>query len=210
MNGHKLDISSSFTHLGLSVSSNLTWKLRINSITKHASQKLGFLSRVRDYFSPSQLLTTYKSQIRPSLEYCSYAWSGAPKSSLYLLDRVQSKASRLINNLNLNNSLQSLSHRRLVADLSIFCRHFHGHCSQKIKNIIPDPVRRVRTTRSSTHSHPFQATLPNPRTQAHNSYFIPRTSQLWNSLPPTTFLEYYNLSYLNLTSTKLDLVSLST
>ena len=62
--------------------------------------------------------------------------------------------------------LYSLSHRRLVADLSIFYRYFNGNCSQEIKNIIPDPVRRVRTTRSSTHSHPFQVTLPNPRTLA--------------------------------------------
>ena len=180
-----------------------------NYITyKHASQKLGFLSRARGYFSPSQLLTIYKSQIRPSLEYCSRAWGCDPKSSLNLLDRVQSKAIRLINNPNLTNSLQSLSHRRLVADLSIFYRYFLGHCSQEIMNIISDPVRRVRTTSSSIHSHPFQATLPNPRTLAHKSSFIPRTSQLWNSLPPTTFPESYNSSSFNIN--KLDFVSLST
>ena len=84
------------------------------------------------------------------------------KSSLHILDRVQSKAIRLINNPNLTNSPQSLFHRRLAADLSIFYRYFHGHCSQEIKNIISDPVRRVRITRSSTYSHPFQVTLPNP------------------------------------------------
>ena len=210
MNGHKLDISSSFTQLGLSVSSNLTWKPHINSIARHASQKLGFLSRARGYFSPSQLLTVCKSQIRPSLEYCCHVWGGGPKSSLNLFDRVQSKAIRLINNPNLTNSLQSLSHCHLVPDLSIFYRCFHGHCSQEIKNIIPDPVMRVQTTRSSTHSHPFQVTLPNPRTLAHKSSFIPRTSQLWNSLPPTTFPESYNLSSFKSNVNKLDLVSLST
>ena len=172
--------------------------------------ELGFLSRVHGYFSPSQLLTIYNSQIRPSLEYCSHVWGGAPKSSLHLLDRVQSKAIRLINNLNLTNYLQSLSHRRLVADLSIFYRHFHGHCSQEIKNIIPDPVRRVRTTRSSTYSHSFQVTLPIPRTLAHKSSFIPRTSQLWNSLPPTTFPVPYNLSSSKSNINKLDLIFLST
>ena len=118
MNGHKLDFSSSFTQLGLSVSSNLTWKPHINSIAKHASQKLGFLSRACGYFSPSQLLTIYKSQIRPSLEYCFHVCGGAPKSSLNHLDRVQSKAIRLINNPNLTNSLQSLS--PIVVLLQIF------------------------------------------------------------------------------------------
>ena len=193
MNGHKLEISSAFTQLGLSVSSNLTWKPHINSIAKHASQKLGFLSRARDYFSPSQLLTIYKSHIHPCLEYCSHVWGGAPKSTLHLLDRVHSKAIRLINNPNLINSLQSLSHRRFVADLSIFYRYFHEHCSQEIKNIIPDPGRRLQTTRSSTHSHPLQVKLPNPQTLAHKSSSIPRTSQLWSSLPPTALPESYNL-----------------
>ena len=106
--------------------------------------------------------------------------------------------------------LYSLSHCRLVADLSIFYRYFHGHWSQEIKNIIPDPVRCVRTTRSSTYSHPFQVTLPNPRTLSHKSSFIPRTSQLRNSLPPTTFPESYNLSSFKSNINKLDLISLST
>ena len=209
MNGHKLDISFSITQLGLSISSNITWKPHINSTAKYASQKLGFLSRARGNSSLSQLLTIYKSQIHPSLEYCSHIWGGAPKSSLHLLYRVHSKAIRLINNPNLTNSLLSLSHRRLVEDLSIFYRCFHGHCSQEIKNIIPDLVRRVRITRNSTYSHPFQATLPNPRTLSHNSSFIPRTSQMWNSLPPTTFPESYNLSSFKSNINKLDLVSLS-
>ena len=68
-----------------------------------------------------------------------------------------------------------------------------------MKNIILDPVRGIRTTRSSTHSHPFQVTLPNQRTLAHKSSFIPRTSQLWNSLPPTTTICHL----LKLTSTNL-------
>ena len=32
------------------------------------------------------------------------------------------------------------------------------------REIIPVPLRRVRTIRSLTHSHPFQASLPNPPT----------------------------------------------
>ena len=67
-----------------------------------------------------------------------------------------------INSPSLAKSLQSLSHRRLVADLSIFYRYFHGHCSMEIKNIIPDPLKHVRPTRSSSQSHPFQVILSNP------------------------------------------------
>ena len=211
MNSHMLDISS-FTQLGPPISSNLTWKPHIHSIVMHASLKLGFLSRAHGYFSP-QLLTIYKSQIHPSLEYCSHVWGGAPKTSLHLLDNVQTRAICLINYPNLTNSLQPLSHCHLVADLSIFYCYFHGHYSLEIKNIIPDPLltsRCVQATRSSTHSHPFQVILSNPQTLARKSSLIPRTSQLWNSLSSSIFPEAYSLSAFKSNINKLDFISLST
>ena len=165
--------------------------------------------RPAGFFSSSHLITIHKSQICPSLEYCSHVWGGAPKSTLCLLDKVQSKAIRLINNPNLTKSLQPLSHRRLVGDLSIYYRYFNGHCSQEIRDIIPVPLRRVRTTRSSAHSHPFQVSLPNPRTLSHKSSFIPRTCNLWNALPYSCFPESYNLPSFKSKINKLDLISLS-
>ena len=84
VNGDELDTSTTYTQLGLSLSSNIIWKTHIHSLAKHASQKLGFLARARGFFSPSHLLSIYKSQIRPSLECCSHVWGGAPKSTLCL------------------------------------------------------------------------------------------------------------------------------
>ena len=84
-------------------------------------------------------------------ECCSHVWGGAPKSTLCLLDKVQSKVIRLINNFNLAKFLQYLSHRCLVTDLSIFYRYFNGHSSQEIRDIIPVTLRRVRTAKYSTY-----------------------------------------------------------
>ena len=211
INGGELDTSTFFMQIGLSLSPHLTWKTHIHSLPKLASQKLGFLAKARGFFSSSHLLTIYKSQIRPSLEYCSHVWGGAPKSTLCLLGKVQSKAIRLINNPNLTKSLQPLqplSRHRLVGDLSIFYRYFHRHCSQEIREIIPVPLRRARTTRSSTHSHPFQVLLPNPRTSSHKSSFSPRTCNLWNILPPS-FPKACNLPSFKSKINILDLISLS-
>ena len=122
---------------------------------------------------------------------------------LCLLDKVQSKAIRLINNPNLTKSLQPLSHRRLVGDLSIFYRYFNGHCSQEIRDIIPVPLRRVRTTRSSTRSHPFQVSLHTSRTLSHKSSFIPRACNLWNVLPSLAFLNPTTCHLSNLRSINL-------
>ena len=142
-----------------------------------------------------------------SLTPVAYRFSKDASNSPF--DEVQSKAIRLINNPNLTKSLQPLSHRRLVGDLSIFYRYFNGHCSQEIRDIIPVPLRRVRTTRSSTHSHPFQVSLPTSRTLSHKSSFIPRTCNLWNVLPSSCFPKSYNLPSFKSKINKLDLISLS-
>nr|CAH7718516.1 unnamed protein product [Callosobruchus chinensis] len=46
--------------------------------------------------TPSNLLTLYKAQIRPSLEYCSHIWGAAAPATLSILDAVQRRAIRLI------------------------------------------------------------------------------------------------------------------
>nr|CAH7743472.1 unnamed protein product [Callosobruchus chinensis] len=87
------------------------------ALTRTAGKKLRYLFRVRKYFSPSNLLTLYKAQIRPSLEYCSHIWEAAAPTTLYVLDAVQRRAIRLIGDPALTCHLQPLSHRRAVGDL---------------------------------------------------------------------------------------------
>ena len=59
------------------------------------------------------LLTMYKSQICPSLEYCSHVWGDAPKSALS--SRQSPFKGHPSHNPNLTKSLQPLSHRRFTA-----------------------------------------------------------------------------------------------
>ena len=102
-------------------------------------------------------------------------------------------------------ALNAISH----AAWSIVYRYLPGHCSQEIREIIPVPLRRVRTTTNSTHSHPFQVSLPTSRTLSLKSSFIPRTCNLWNALPSSCFPESYNLPSFKSKINKLDLISLS-
>ena len=132
-------------------------------------------------------------RIRPSLEHRSHVRGGALEFSLCLLDKVQSKSIRLINNPNLAKSLQPLSHRRLAGDLSIFYRNFHGHCSQEIRAIIPVPLRRVRTTRSSNPLPPFQVPCLIHELYPTNHHSPHRTCNLSNVLPSSCFPQSYNL-----------------
>ena len=53
------------------------------------------------------------------MEYCCHIWAGASACHLFLLDRVQKRIVNLIGD-ELGSSLQSLSHRRSIATLSLF------------------------------------------------------------------------------------------
>nr|CAH7733046.1 unnamed protein product [Callosobruchus chinensis] len=118
MNNQALPRSNSFELLGVSITENMIWHEHVSSIATAAGKKLGYLFRARKYFSPSNLLTLYKAQIRPSLEYCSHIWGAAAPTTLSILDAVQRRAIRLTGDPALTGHLQPLSHRRAVGDLS--------------------------------------------------------------------------------------------
>nr|CAH7727713.1 unnamed protein product [Callosobruchus chinensis] len=59
------------------------------ALPRTAGKKLGYLFRARKYFSPSNLLTLYKAQVRLSLEYCSHIWGAAAPTTFSILDAVQ-------------------------------------------------------------------------------------------------------------------------
>ncbi|CAH1115976.1 unnamed protein product [Phaedon cochleariae] len=69
-----------------------------------------------------KLLTIYKAQIRPVLDYCSHIWSAAPKHTLELIESVPKRTIRLVGDASLTNSLTPLEHRRQVGDLALFWR----------------------------------------------------------------------------------------
>ena len=89
--------------LGLQISSSLSWRDHIVQITKSASKKLGVNFRCKQYFNSEQIFILYTGFIRPCLEYCSHIWGSSPYTSL--LDRIESKAIRLIGDPSLTSSL---------------------------------------------------------------------------------------------------------
>ena len=99
-----------------------------------------------------------KTIILLSLEYCWHIWGRS--SSTYLLDRVWSKAKRLIDSPTLSSSLDPLSLRHDVASLALFYRYYHHHCSVELAGCMPPPLRRPRNTRQATSSHKYCVKIP--------------------------------------------------
>ncbi|KAL7638512.1 UNVERIFIED_CONTAM: hypothetical protein RMT77_011082 [Armadillidium vulgare] len=123
------------------------------------------------------------------MEYASHIWGGSTHTAI--LEKVESRAFRLINSPALTNSLQSLSSRQIAASLSLYYRYYNGHCSSELSRHISRPLRRARETRLSAPSHPFSVQLSDPRLNRYAHSYMYSTGKVWNTLPlsifPTSF-----------------------
>nr|CAH7766819.1 unnamed protein product [Callosobruchus chinensis] len=179
----------------------MIWHEHVSSIATAARKKLGYVFRARKYFSPSYLLTLYKVQIRPSLEYCSHIWGTAALTTLSILNAVQRRAIRLIGDPALTCHLQPLSHRRAVGDLSLFYRYSNGFCSYERISIIPPLSNPARCTRGT--SHPKAVVLHTSRMEQYDRTFDPRVSRAWNGLSGDVLIEPASIGLFKSASTNL-------
>nr|CAH7764866.1 unnamed protein product [Callosobruchus chinensis] len=147
MNNQALPRSHLFKLLGVSITGNMIWH-----------------EQAKEYFSPSNLLTLYKAQIRPSLENCSHIWEAAAPTTLFILDAVQRRAILLVGDPALTCHFQPLSHQRAVGDLSLCYRYSNGFCSSELTSIIPPLSKPARFTRETSSSHPKAVVLHTSRT----------------------------------------------
>ena len=193
MNGATLDEKPNLKLLGLSFSSNLSWDSYIRSISLSASRKVGALYRSKHFLTPDAILYLYKSTIRPCMEYCCHVWAGESPCHLKVLDRIQKRICNLVGSSH-SSSLESLSHRRDVASLSLFYKYYHGVCSSELSDLLPPSFVPSRVTRWSSGLHKFAVQVPHFKTTSYSRSFFPRTASLWNSLPADCFPPTYNLN----------------
>ncbi|CAH1955787.1 unnamed protein product [Acanthoscelides obtectus] len=158
-----------------------------------AGKKLGYLFRPKKYFSSHDLLTLCKAQIRNSLEYCSHVWGAAASTTLSILDAVQRRAVRLIDDSSLTDSLGTLSHRRAVGDLDLFYRYTNGLCSSQLSRMMPPRNMPARQTRLTLASHPNRVELRKSTTGRYDRSFVPRVLRVWNNLQEEAFPSSTNL-----------------
>ena len=192
MHGSPVEQHNDISLLGLSVSSNLSWKTYLQTVSKRASQRIGCLYRASRYLHPQALLYLYKSTVRPLMEHCCHLWAGAPRSHLSALDRVERRVRNLVGH-SLAEQLQPLSVRRDVASLSLFYRYYFGSCSPMLTACVPGGKVFSRSTRAASVSHKYSVELERSRTVSRSSSFFVRASQLWNKLPQSSFPEKYDL-----------------
>nr|CAH7757961.1 unnamed protein product [Callosobruchus chinensis] len=172
----------------------MIWHEHVSSIATAAGKKLGYLFRARIYFSPSNLLTLYKAQIRPSLEYCSHISGSAAPTTLAIPDAVHRRSIRPIGDPDLTFHLQPYSHRHAVRDLSLFYQYSNGFCSSELTSIIPPLSKSAKYTRGTSSSHRKGSRSSYIKNRAVRPHLCPQgVYRAWNGLPRDVLIKPANV-----------------
>ena len=195
-----LTIKDSINILGIEVDSKLSFDRHLESVARKASLRVTLLRRVRHLLDAEGLMTLYKAQVRPIMEYSPLSWMSSARRHLSLLDKVQRRAERLINaaegqerrpprlrqqqqqqqqqQLTPDSRLDSLDHRRKVGALTVL----HKAQVQLTPHLAALRVPWRRSTRT-TRAVVSDVLLEVPRTRSARCQraFTCSTTVLWNA-----------------------------
>ena len=129
------------------------------------------------------------------MEYNSHLWAGASKSALDFVDRIQSRALKLIGDDGVGSSITSLGYRRNLNCVVLFYKYYFGQCSSGLSELIPPSQVFARNTRLSGRNHAYTvASMYHCTTHYRENSFFIRTARLWNKLPADISSTSFNIS----------------
>ena len=85
--------------LGLTISADMTVSEQCGIAAAKGNQILGLIRRNIVYKEKELIIPLYKTIVRPHLEYCIQAWRPYRKKDIDILDRVQRRATKMIQKL---------------------------------------------------------------------------------------------------------------
>ena len=181
-NGNALAPQEEVEVLGVTYDRRLTFKTHIERLAREASGKLASLRRMSWLLDGRGLELLYKAQVRSSLEYACLAWGGAANKHLALLDKVQSRAARLIkdNDGEREPQLHSLQHRRDVAGLTVTFKVQVKRVSHL--QALRQPQRQAQVPTREVTQAPGALLQSRCRTWHHQRQFINKYTSMWNTL----------------------------
>ena len=108
-----IEIVSNHKHLGVTLSSNISWRAHIVNIYEKASKKLNLLKRFKFKLNRETLSKLYKSLIRPVMEYADVLWDGCTENESDLIEHVQYQAATVV-----VGAMKGTSRVRLLEELA--------------------------------------------------------------------------------------------
>jgi ribonucleases P/MRP protein subunit RPP40 len=179
-----IDECDNITDLGVLFNKDLKFSSQCIKVAKKANKILGLIYRNFENKNKKIMLSLYKSLVRPHLDYCVQIWNPHLEKDILLLERVQKRATKMIQGLQkisyedrLNRvNLTSLAKRRLRADLLETFKILKGY--EKLNS---ETFFELSTNRNRGHALKLYKMRVNKDVGKFN--FGNRIVNIWNKLP---------------------------
>ena len=171
--------------LGVIIDYNAKPSSQCLAAAKKANRTLGMIKRNIKYKSKDVILRLYKSLVRPQLEYCVQSWCPYLKKDIEVLEKVQRRATRMIEGFDQFNyekrksllKLSSLEKRRIRGDLIEVFKLIKGIDKVDYNIFFKIDINpRVR-------GHRFKLIKQRFNTNLRKFFFSNRVIDTWNKLP---------------------------
>ena len=182
-----LEVTSNSKYLGINFSNDLSWADHINTTVNKGNRTVGFLRRNFRECTPTVKAATYKTMVRPVIEYASTVWDPTGQGDIAALEQVQRRAARFVFNSYTDRTpgcvtsmldalkWEPLQQRRANNRLLMLYRIVNN-----LVDVEPSKFFRSSDPRTRGAKKLFQEHTKHP--VLHTSFF-PQTIRDWNSLP---------------------------
>ena len=179
-----LSIVNPVKDLGVYIDNQLDFSNHFREMVKKANKILATIRRTFHHLDAENMISLYKSLVRPHLEYAVEAWCPRSKKNIRLLESIQRRATKLI------PSLSHLSYQERLETLklpSLVYRRHRGDMIQTFKfiNNIWDIEETLfkPSEETRTRGHTQMIFKERWNTESRGNFLTNRTVNLWNSLP---------------------------
>jgi len=188
-NGTPIKEVTQHTHLGLTFSSNVTWKPHVDRICFRAGQRNNILKKLKFRLPRKTLENLYKSLVRPILEYANVVFDDNSITLSQRIEAIQLDAARTCTgaflSTNRNSILNelgwnSLGDRRNNHKLTMYYNIVNGLSPPYLQELLP---RNVADITNYALRNARNRSIMYARTTRFKSSFFPSTTVLWNNLP---------------------------
>ena len=152
---------------------------RITSVACQTPQRVSALRRVAGSLDSRDILTLYKTQISPCMEYGDLTWMCRAPTHTKRLEGVQRRALRLLGEKEeMATSTTSLEHRRDMANLTVCQKVWVQHTPYLTRLNLPlhPPGRMTREAEAGE----LQVLMPLSGFSQHYRTFKAWAARLWN------------------------------
>jgi len=169
--------------LGIIVQSDLKVSKQCAKVVKTANRVLGMINRTFIFKTKETILQLYKSLVRPHLEYSVQAWSPHLKKDIFLLEKVQRRATKMIGSLRRHSyeerlsilKLTTLETRRLRGDLIEVFKIMHNLYDVNYRNFFTLANNNLR-------GHSLKLSKQSVKLDCGKYFFTNRIIDEWNLL----------------------------